>query len=994
MTQNGFQTHPGTSWCWPVRQADMAPVLETGISIPGTSYREMQKMDKYEFNIKVEQIKKMVNKGDYETAMKIADTIDWRRVRNVNILSMVATIYEKNGEYQEAKDILLLAFERAPIGKRLLFKLAELAIKEGSIREAEDYYREFCDLAPDDPRQYILRYMILGAKGAPVEQLIHTLEQYCGIELDEKWLYELAELYAEAGMGDLCIMACDKIMLMFGLGKYVEKAMELKIQFAPLTTYQMDLVENRDKYEAKLRAVEKEYRMGKPVGSHDDIPQDGRHRHEAEDGYPSHDTGRREAAFTREPGYEEGYEEEPSYSREVVYTREPGYGEEPEYDPEAGYDEEAGYAGENSYGAVEGHAGNQGYAGEAGYAEDPEYGGYAGEAVYAEDQEYTGGTGYAPHEGDTSEAGYGSHGGYDAESGYEAHEGYGAEAGYEAHEGYDAEAGYEAHGDYGAEAGYGAHEGYGAKAGYGVHEGHGAEAGYAPHEGDGEGAGYAGDDGGEESYLPEEDGAYDDNVQEYNEEPPVHAQVTIEPEEAVTGHQEWMPQENPDAMTDKALKARIHEAEVQANLAMEMSRISGQGFKREVEMAQTRVLSDIRDINKSPVRQAHHLMIEADTQQQGLDQAIESLKKIHKETGAKNQAAKITGEKINSKGVFNISDKLTGKDLIIEGAGDMTESILQELNQLMARDETGMNVVLIDTAERLAGLHRIYPGLAKRFEYIGTSTPHKEDGYEASKEDKRPVRQVQVKRQDNPQPAVRTMGRPHPAQEETKTAVQEQQPRQQTAQEMIKPERRPEQQKPVAKMQLPQPDPVQKINAADSDKVNETVPASLKKDETGPVSIKKNRTVPTSAKDETGPVSIKKNRTVPASAKDETGPVSIKKNQAVPASVKKVPEPEIPEEEEIPDDEEMDIDEFAKYACGYAGDIDCSISGKSMLALYERIEIMEEDGIPLTRVNAEDLIEEAADKAENPSFFKRLTGIFSSKYDKDGLLILKEEHFI
>ena len=126
-------------------------------------------MDKYEFNIKVEQIKKMVSRGDYETAMKIADTIDWRRVRNVNILSMVATIYEKNEEYQEAKDILLLAFERAPIGKRLLFKLAELAIKEGSFQEAEDYYREFCDLAPDDPRQYILRYLILGAKGAPAE---------------------------------------------------------------------------------------------------------------------------------------------------------------------------------------------------------------------------------------------------------------------------------------------------------------------------------------------------------------------------------------------------------------------------------------------------------------------------------------------------------------------------------------------------------------------------------------------------------------------------------------------------------------------------------------------------------------------------------------------------------------------------------------------------------------------------------------------------------
>ena len=910
-------------------------------------------MDKYEFNIKVEQIKKMVNKGDYETAMKIADTIDWRRVRNVNILSMVATIYEKNGEYQEAKDILLLAFERAPIGKRLLFKLAELAIKEGSIREAEDYYREFCDLAPDDPRQYILRYMILGAKGAPVEQLIHTLEQYCGIELDEKWLYELAELYAEAGMGDLCIMACDKIMLMFGLGKYVEKAMELKIQFAPLTTYQMDLVENRDKYEAKLRAVEKEYRMGKPAGGYEDISRDGQVPYEAGTDRPSHDAGSREAAFTREPGYEEEYEEEPSYSREVVYTREPGYEEGPEYDPEAGYDEDAAFIGG---------------AGEAGYAEDRDYEGYAGEAVYAEDQEYAGGTGYAPQEGYGAEAGYAAREGYGAEAGYAAQERYGAEAGYAAREGYGAEAGYAAREGYDAEAGYAAQEGHGAEAGYAAQQEHGAQAGYDAQEGYGAEAGYAEDD-------EEEAGVYDDYGPDDGENPPVHDQVTIEPEEAVTGHQEWMPEEDPDAMTDKALKARMHEAEVQANLAMEMSRISDQGFRREVEMAQTRVLSDIRDISKSPVRQAHHLMIEAATPQQGLEQAIESLKKIHKETGAKNQAAKITGEKINGKGVFNISDKLTGKDLIIEGAGDMTESILQELNQLMARDETGMNVVLIDTAERLAGLHRIYPGLAKRFEYIGTSTPHKEDGYEASKEDKRPVRQVQVKRQDNPQPAVRTMGRPHPAQEETKTAVQEQQPRQQTAQEMIKPERRPEQQKPVAKMQLPQPDPVQKINAADSDKVNETVPASLKKDETGPVSIKKNRTVP-------------------ASAKDETGPVSIKKNQAVPASVKKVPEPEIPEEEEIPDEEEMDIDEFAKYACGYAGDIDCSISGKSMLALYERIEIMEEDGIPLTRVNAEDLIEEAADKAENPSFFKRLTGIFSSKYDKDGLLILKEEHFI
>ena len=216
-------------------------------------------MDKYEFNIKVEQIKKVVNKGDYETAMKIADTIDWRRVRNANLLSMIAQVYEKNSEYQEAKEILLLAFERAPVGKRLLYKLAELAIKGGDIREAEDYYREFCEMAADDPRQHLLRYMILKAKKAPADQLLQALERYTSTELDEKWMYELAELYRAAGREDDCVRTCDRIMLMFGVGKYVDKAMELKLQYAPLTNYQMDLVENRDKYEAKLRAVEQKY---------------------------------------------------------------------------------------------------------------------------------------------------------------------------------------------------------------------------------------------------------------------------------------------------------------------------------------------------------------------------------------------------------------------------------------------------------------------------------------------------------------------------------------------------------------------------------------------------------------------------------------------------------------------------------------------------------------------------------------------------------------
>ena len=216
-------------------------------------------MDKYEFNIKVEQIKKLVNKGDFETAMKIADTIDWRRVRSTSLLTMISQIYEKNAEYQDAKDILLLAYERAPLGKGLLYKLTDLALRENNIQEAEAYYREFCELSGDDPRQYLLRFLILEAKDAPLEQQINSLERYCQEELDEKWLYHLAELYHQANQADDCVRICDKIMLMFGLGKYVDKAMELKIQYAPLNKYQMDLVENRDKYEEKLRAVEQAF---------------------------------------------------------------------------------------------------------------------------------------------------------------------------------------------------------------------------------------------------------------------------------------------------------------------------------------------------------------------------------------------------------------------------------------------------------------------------------------------------------------------------------------------------------------------------------------------------------------------------------------------------------------------------------------------------------------------------------------------------------------
>ncbi len=217
-------------------------------------------MEKYEFNVKVDILKKSVKSGDYETALRIADSVDWRRVHNASLLSIVSEVYEKNKEYTEAKEILLLAYERAAKGKRLLYKLTTLALKEGNVAEAENFYKEFYELSPEDSRNYILRYLILKEKGAPRDQLINTLEMYTDAELDEKWLYELAELYHEDGRSEECVKACDNIMLMFGLGKYVDKAIELKTkrEGKPLTDYQQGLLDNREHYEERLKEAEEE----------------------------------------------------------------------------------------------------------------------------------------------------------------------------------------------------------------------------------------------------------------------------------------------------------------------------------------------------------------------------------------------------------------------------------------------------------------------------------------------------------------------------------------------------------------------------------------------------------------------------------------------------------------------------------------------------------------------------------------------------------------
>lgn len=744
-------------------------------------------MDKYEFNIKVEQIKKLVNKGDFETAMKIADTIDWRRVRSTSLLTMISQIYEKNAEYQDAKDILLLAYERAPLGKGLLYKLTDLALRENNIQEAEAYYREFCELSGDDPRQYLLRFLILEAKDAPLEQQINSLERYCQEELDEKWLYHLAELYHQANQADDCVRICDKIMLMFGLGKYVDKAMELKLQYAPLTKYQMDLVENREKYEEKLRAVEEEYKNG---------------------------TYRK-----------------PEPEGEYLDTDEPEaeLDDEPENEPE-------------------------------------------GQPEQAEPEEKAG-----KPKAETKPA--------------------------------------------------------------------------------------------------------DEKVEK--------------------------------AALDEDVVASLHEAQAEEALAKEVSKIKPYDEEEGASEGETRVFRNLRDLEpaeekseeapihefeeeeetivedwdfepeeeEEEIKESNHLMIEAEDPAAGLAMALDSLKKIHRELGTKHPVAKISGANLSHRGIASVAERLAGKDLVVEHAADLDDLTVEELEELMTQDETGMVVVLIDTQARLEQMHRAYPALAVRFQYIGCEN-QKDDAAKLAQ-----AREEELKRQQAQQEAEAARKRQAEREAEIRRQAEKEAEEKRRQQEAAA--RREEEERAKEEAQALAAKEAEEARKAEEDRrLAERQREELRRQEEARRDDEPEYEDEEDhyEKDEYEPEDDYARGGYRDDYKDDYK--DSYKDEREDDEYSNYPEDE-PEEKPSKKSGDMDVEEFVQYACKYASEIDCSISGKSMLALYERAEMMEEDGEPLTKTSAEDLIEEAADKAEKKSF----SGLFSSKYDKDGLLILKEKHF-
>ena len=738
-------------------------------------------MDKYEFNIKVEQIKKLVNKGDFETAMKIADTIDWRRVRSTSLLTMISQIYEKNAEYQDAKDILLLAYERAPLGKGLLYKLTDLALRENNIQEAEAYYREFCELSGDDPRQYLLRFLILEAKDAPLEQQINSLERYCQEELDEKWLYHLAELYHQANQADDCVRICDKIMLMFGLGKYVDKAMELKLQYAPLTKYQMDLVENREKYEEKLRAVEEEYKNGtyrKP---------------EPEGEYL--DTDEPEAELDDEP------ENEPE-------------GQPEQAEPE----EKAGKPKAETKPADE----------------------KVEKAALDEDVVAS------------------------------------------------------------------------------LHEAQAEEA--------------LAKEVSKIKPYDEEEGASEGETRVFRN------LRDLEPAEA----------------EEKSEEAPIHEFEEEEETIVE-----DWDFEPEEE--------------EEEIKESNHLMIEAEDPAAGLAMALDSLKKIHRELGTKHPVAKISGANLSHRGIASVAERLAGKDLVVEHAADLDDLTVEELEELMTQDETGMVVVLIDTQARLEQMHRAYPALAERFQYIGCEN-QKDDAAKLAQ-----AREEELKRQQAQQEAEAARKRQAEREAEIRRQAEKEAEEKRRQQEAAA--RREEEERAKEEAQALAAKEAEEARKAEEDRrLAEQQREELRRQEEA------RRDDEPEYEDEED--HYEKDEYEPEDDYARGGYRADYKDDYEDDEYSNYPEDE-PEEKPSKKSGDMDVEEFVQYACKYASEIDCSISGKSMLALYERAEMMEEDGEPLTKTSAEDLIEEAADKAEKKSF----SGLFSSKYDKDGLLILKEKHF-
>ena len=1018
-------------------------------------------MDKHELNVKVEQMRKQAGLGDYQTAVKIADKIDWRRVSNVSLLTQVSEIYEKVGKYAEAKDILLLAVERTPMGRGLLFKLTQLALKVNSIDEAEECFEEFQRLAPQDTRQKLLRYLILKAKGAQPQQLMPPLEEYVSEELSDEWMYELAELYHRAGMREACLDLCDRITILFGTGEWVQKALRLKAEGEgePLNEYQQSILQGEIYYQP---TAPRQNAVREPAPLTTPYAQQPMMATEYGTQIP-YQTAAEPYGMEPAPALAEQYaapmtQPQPTaFAQPAEFTQPAAFAQ-----PEVSYDQAP-----LQYAAPS----------EERYRNVPTFQTPAAASTGIPSWTEAAKPQEAPAQNDI-----------DAE--IDAHlrrleeekrNGVRAKA---AATPVSTETVQEPLRETAAELRESAlpsaeedarsveqryrEESARLSRDYVVSSGERSETSEFPgteqlmvdrlrYEEESEAAKLRAEARAAETeeairqreakldetkvlpklpaqerreQLAREEAALrrieqdkeaeqikksvieaekKPEIEEMAKESPeaVSAAATEEKasqtkpaetvattekqprEEAVVADKQ--PAETATAETSAAEKqsqtevvaaekqpaetsAAEKQSQVEAVAAEKQPAETAAAEKQSAEEGE--LVEESAEARREVPRQpkllrtpgSFNALIEGRTPEEGLQSAVERLKEAQAVTGFKRPAAKVKAERLNVYGVRNSAEKTAGRDLIIEEAGDLSDVSLSELIQLIAADGGMRTVLLIDNPLQLTRLRASHPEVETVFH-----TADKREDVKAYFAAEAKFREAEARLREE---AVKTALEAKEArrkEEEARRAEEEARRAEEEARRLAEREAAENARK-----------------AAEAAAAAAEAKAAAEREEEARRKEEEARRAEELLNRVAEEIIVREPETVPAARAEAEAQRPAQR--AVPRAEDRAKLDA--ERRRAKENELLTKDAFANYAAAYARNIDCVMTGKSMNALYERIELLQEDGVSLTRKNAEILIEEAADHAERPPLGRRLSGLFSKRYNKDGLLILKEEDFL
>ena len=1048
-------------------------------------------MDKHELNVKVEQMRKQAGLGDYQTAMKIADKIDWRRVSNVSLLTQVSEIYEKNEKYREAKDILLLAVERTPMGRGLLFKLTQLALKVGSIDEAEECFEEFQKLAPQDSRQKLLRYQILKAKGAQPQQLIPPLEEYVNEEISEEWMYELAELYHKAGMRDACLDLCDRITILFGSGEWVQKALRLKAEGEgePLNEYQQSIAGEiyyqpasspRQNAVRETAPVTPAFSQSVPV-----IPEFSLQPQEAvppvmtapetvppftatpetvppltaapvaapqyTESVPYGNTAVREAAVPQPAvampqyvgGVAAGIAPQPMAAQIVPETP---AAPNPAPVPTQALTEQYAAAQEDRYRNVPTfQTATAATTGVPSWTEavqpqeapaqndidaeidahlrrlEEEKLGRRAAATVSQPQSA------APMQVATESmqtaaaAGAGSVPTLDSAAVTErapiadsrtVEQRYREESSRPSREYVVSTEQRAADSEFPGteqlmvdrlryeEESAAARARAAARAGEIEEELRSREAKLDETkvlpklpgqerreqlareeaelrrlEQDKEAeliqkpAGKTEETAVIDEETPVKAGGSAETAAAVKEAPVKAAELAAAPAEQVAEKADAKTAEETAetaaGKTEAAVNAVAEAAATEENAATPATERAVSPAKEP--LAEEAAAAEYRPKQPKLLRTpgSFNALIEGRTPEEGLQGAVERLKEAQAVTGFKRPAAKVKAERLNVYGVRNSAEKTAGRDLIIEEAGDLSDVSLSELIQLIAADGGMRTVLLIDNPLQLTRLRASHPEVETVFH-----TADKREDVKAYFAAEAKFREAEARLREE---AVKTALEAKEArrkEEEAKRAEEEAR-------------RAEEEARRLAEREAAE-------NARKAAEAAAEAKAAAEREEEARRKEEEARRAEELLNRVAEEIIVREPETVPAARAEAEAQRPAQR--AVPRAEDRAKLDA--ERRRAKENELLTKDAFANYAAAYARNIDCVMTGKSMNALYERIELLQEDGVSLTRKNAEILIEEAADHAERPPLGRRLSGLFSKRYNKDGLLILKEEDFL